>query len=1465
MTTSSVTTSAAFDSTTIVRWINRGLELLWLAAAVLVPLAFVDRDYMISEAVIGYVEVPKIMLLRTVAGLMAILWLVEWALTSKVSLESLAAAGRPLYSPRCWLPRLRDWLRVDPTRWLLLAVGFFLSTTLLSTILSGSFDVSLWGEVPGQDGYATYTVLSYLVVFGVVATHLRTPVQLWRLSGALILMGVLVGGYAIFQHYGNDFLGLTETTGGGSLRVTSFMGNAIFSAAVILMTIPVTLAAAVIFFPEPLHEVGALRKQIVQHFQRVAVVGIWGCVLSVQLLGLTYTFSRGPWMGTVFALAVALVLVNLLVGRRAVGRAALVLGLAFAFALAIIQSQGSLSTPDLGTWFSVVIGLGALGGAAFVMVNWRSLGTAVLALGVVGAVVIGILLLPTALRDDNQADSAVDASENVSTAADVAGRISTIKGDVLGGLLGGRTTHWRISWELIKGHPWFEFDDLSLRWLRPVVGYGPDLFRYTYLLRSPPEGTNLLPLEPDHAHNFFIHQTVEQGYLGFLSSAGLFVAVFFAGGYVLLRKRSEYSEIHKLVLIALFAVVAGRFLEMMVGVARVSDLTVLWVLLGVFAALPAVMKTRQTLVEETPVPQRDAQVTPTPRRSRSRRTARPKNASYDWKLFWRLALAAWLVGGIAILTWDRSINYARAAISVGVGVSDFKQGNLQSTLESIDRAIDLAPDVSVYHNNRAAVFVAFQRNQETVTELGCASQQQLPYAVCLAASSLGSNLESVDQRPYYYRSNVALANSAYNLPELADETVEFYRRSSALVPSGWPVLNELADAYLEAGNPIGALETLERSLAITEDRRLSDRGFFLQGRAHVALEQIQDAANSMARSLEVGLTGPARGEANRVIGQARIASGVFDMAVEHLTRAIDADSEDVLALALRGKVLSDLGRNIEASEDFERTLSIDPEYPVDHASLGRSYAKLGQYALAVQSLDKAVEADPDDLRALAFRGQALSELGLRESAFNDLNEVVRLNPEDNEAYYLRGLSNANFGQHEDAIADFDTAIRLDSNVADQFWARGDSRSDLHQIDAAVADYTTAIHITAAAQQVVTPDFEALDDTVKSNPNDSIAWNDRGLARHAAGQYELAAQDFERAVELDPQDARYLVNRGLAYHGLGQFERAIDDYDVAIAMRQGFFYSGESHYFAFFYNRGLANFQLGEYHSAASDFHRSQGDYKTLDLVEGAVAQGVALAEAGMSEEAAELLSANIAAVDNLSLGLRLDPDIVNVYYTRGLANYLLGRHDRAIGYLDEAIRLDTEDPLLYRARALVYVGLGQLGEAQANHSEALRLDRNFSLIYSLDVTGNGVATGSFTTGYNDGHENEALYDDTAGVGGDPNGLNEQSHSSYDFRAGNDKSIRRIFIRSGPNESIDNLSTWKLEYSDDATVWTEVGEFEMITGHSQEQFRDFPYAGLHRYWRIHWKSGGTGGNLWITEVEMYEGDYPLGFSRVNYDG
>jgi O-antigen ligase len=349
-------------------------------------------------------------------------------------------------------------------------------------------------------------------LFTVIATHLKTQPQLWRLMGAIVAMGVLISGYAVLQHYGHDSLNLMEITGGGaSDRVTSFMGNAIFAAAVMLMTIPITAAGAVIALSSLPERNRATANHLSQWLPALAVWAAGGLALAVQVLGLIFTLSRGPWLGTFFAITLTVVLVAIFVGRGGFGKLASVLRLAGFIAIAVLLNpsfnSGDGSVPAEGT--------GAAAPLADFAITSATVGDPTLPDSTIDV----LSTQPNA--DSGSGETPLTVSIAVEpTASEALQRLSSIKDVAAGGLTGGRQTHWKVSWILIRDRPWFAFDNLSLRWLRPLVGYGPDLFRYTYLLESPPEGSNYFPLEPDHAHNYFIHQTVEQGFLGTLSSLG---------------------------------------------------------------------------------------------------------------------------------------------------------------------------------------------------------------------------------------------------------------------------------------------------------------------------------------------------------------------------------------------------------------------------------------------------------------------------------------------------------------------------------------------------------------------------------------------------------------------------------------------------------------------------------------------------------------------------------------------------------------------------------------------------------------------------------------------------------------------------------------------------------------------------------------------------------------------------------
>jgi tetratricopeptide (TPR) repeat protein len=100
----------------------------------------------------------------------------------------------------------------------------------------------------------------------------------------------------------------------------------------------------------------------------------------------------------------------------------------------------------------------------------------------------------------------------------------------------------------------------------------------------------------------------------------------------------------------------------------------------------------------------------------------------------------------------------------------------------------------------------------------------------------------------------------------------------------------------------------------------------------------------------------------------------------------------------------------------------------------------------------------------------------------------------------------------------------------------------------------------------------------------------GYSYNYLDQYKRAINDYTRAIELDPEDAMAYNNRGIAYADLGQYKQAIRDYDRAIELNP--------EYAAAYNNRGNAYLMLNIIHAGCSDLKTAckLGDCKGLEIV-----------------------------------------------------------------------------------------------------------------------------------------------------------------------------------------------------------------------------------------------------------------------------
>ena len=99
-------------------------------------------------------------------------------------------------------------------------------------------------------------------------------------------------------------------------------------------------------------------------------------------------------------------------------------------------------------------------------------------------------------------------------------------------------------------------------------------------------------------------------------------------------------------------------------------------------------------------------------------------------------------------------------------------------------------------------------------------------------------------------------------------------------------------------------------------------------------------------------------------------------------------------------------------------------------------------------------------------------------------------------------------------------------------------------------------------------------TKELNQKCAETYYNRGLAHSKKGAFELAIEDFDKAIELNPNFAEAHYQRGIAYRIKGDYKLAIADYTKAIELNPG--------YAEAYYNRGGTWLRLGKREKAKSD-------------------------------------------------------------------------------------------------------------------------------------------------------------------------------------------------------------------------------------------------------------------------------------------
>lgn len=167
----------------------------------------------------------------------------------------------------------------------------------------------------------------------------------------------------------------------------------------------------------------------------------------------------------------------------------------------------------------------------------------------------------------------------------------------------------------------------------------------------------------------------------------------------------------------------------------------------------------------------------------------------------------------------------------------------------------------------------------------------------------------------------------------------------------------------------------------------------------------------------------------------------YSGAVTEFTRAINAQPSNQNFYTMRGTAYEDLGNDIEAERDFQKTLEIHNTDFVASYRLGMVYFRKKDFENAVKWLRVSHQNAPDsDLSHVGITnnnilfvhkkiiagnlGNFLTQLKQFEEGFKYLDEAIKLDPQYHNPYMVKGMAYAQMGKPKEGIPYLKKAMEL---------------------------------------------------------------------------------------------------------------------------------------------------------------------------------------------------------------------------------------------------------------------------------------------------------------------------------------------------------------------------------------------------------------------------------------------------------
>lgn len=252
-------------------------------------------------------------------------------------------------------------------------------------------------------------------------------------------------------------------------------------------------------------------------------------------------------------------------------------------------------------------------------------------------------------------------------------------------------------------------------------------------------------------------------------------------------------------------------------------------------------------------------------------------------------------------------------------------------------------------------------------------------------------------------------------------------------------------------------------------------------------------------------------------------------AQNYLEKVVRLNPSLIDAHALLASVYTEQRNYSSAIDSLKKVIELDAGRPDAHFSLGSIYMKTQRWNEAVSSFEKASSLDPSNKEAFFFMGSSYEEIRDFAKAADAYEKFLKLNPETAWTGYLRmGICRMELGQFDGAITALESALKENSQDVKLNYTLAQAYQRDGQFEKAAEVYERLSQI---------------------NPDEATSYYGLIVKMYdEAGRFAEAIEAAKKVVELNPKSEMAVFNLGIMYFKLERFDEAIATFRKALEVK-----------------------------------------------------------------------------------------------------------------------------------------------------------------------------------------------------------------------------------------------------------------------------------------------------------------------------